>query len=397
MTIQKTFLLPVFVAILCGCQSAALDLPVDAEIRADQDLVVDPQEIVLVTPSPAAARSLIRKAVPLGYRVSAEDTLGGLDLIMLTLRIPPGQDGGSAIRELERLEPSVTAGVNHAYAPQATQTDRRTYAPQLMGWDPGGCEALTAIGVLDTAISSELPASVHRADFSRNRSLHEPAGHGTAIVELLHMPGLLENVDVFHADIVSPSGTLGEVASVDSMLRGLNWLIVSDVHLINISLSGPYNKILDRAFQSAERNGVIVVAASGNDGPDRSVRYPAGFSSTLAVTAIDADADIYDNAVRGEEIDFSAPGVDVYVDLASDGRFLTGTSIAAPFVTMRIAGDAETASLGSVDEVRAILSKSSSDLGAAGHDTTFGHGLISAPPACRNDGAHTLNSAFIDR
>ena len=389
MTIHKVLILPILTAVLCGCHTAALDLPVDAEIRADQDLVVDPQEIVVVTPSPAEARSLIRKAVPLGYRVSAEDTLGGLDLVMLTLRIPPGQDGGSAIRELERLEPSVTAGVNHAYAPQATETDRKTYAPQLLDWDPAGCEAQTAIGVLDTAISPKIPVSVHRADFSRDTSSSEPASHGTAIVELLHMPGMLENVEVFHADIVSPSGALGEVASVDSMLRGLNWLIESDVHLVNISLSGPYNKILDRAFQSAERNGVIVVAASGNDGPDRSVRYPAGFSSTLAVTAIDADTDVYHNAVRGEAIDFSAPGVDVYVELVSDGRFLTGTSIAAPFVTMRIAGDAETASLGSVDEVRAILSRSSSDLGIEGHDTTFGHGLISAPPACRSYGAQT--------
>ncbi|MEO0449266.1 MAG: S8 family serine peptidase [Pseudomonadota bacterium] len=389
MLIHRAHLLVIFAIFLCGCQTTGLDLPDDAEIRADKNIVVDPREIVVITPSPAEARSLVRKAVPLGYRVSTEDFLGGLDLVMLTLRIPKGQDGGSAIRELERLEPSVTAGVNHAYTPQAAGTDSKSYAAHLLGWDPAGCEALTAIGVLDTAISPDIPASVHRADFSRNPLSREPANHGTTILELLHMPGLLENVEVFHADIVSPSGALGEVASVDSMLRGLNWLIESDVHLINISLSGPYNKILDRAFQYAERSGVIVVAAAGNDGPGRSVRYPAGFSSTLAVTAIDADSEVYDNAVRGEEIDFSAPGVDVYVDLISDGRFLTGTSIAAPFVTMRIAGDAETSTLGSVAEVRSILTKSSSDLGAEGHDTTFGYGLISAPPACRSEAPYS--------
>lgn len=173
------------------------------------------------------------------------------------------------------------------------------------------------------------------------------------------------------------------MASVDTMLRGLNWSIEEDVRLINISLSGPYNKILDRAFQRAESNGVIVVAAAGNVGPDQPVQYPAGFSSTLAVTAVDADEMVYENAVRGQSIDFSAPGVDIALHSNTGLQYVTGTSIAAPFVTLRIAADSDISGPSDLSRVRQELARSTRDLGKQGHDETFGYGLITAPPPCR--------------
>ena len=62
---------------------------------------------------------------------------------------------------------------------------------------------------------------------------------------------------------------------------------------------------------------------------------------------------------------------------------MTGTSIAAPFVTALIASSPEAASLGSVATVRASLARDAVDLGAAGDDETFGAGLARAPQACR--------------
>ncbi|MEO1361404.1 MAG: S8 family serine peptidase, partial [Pseudomonadota bacterium] len=196
--------------------------------------------------------------------------------------------------------------------------------------------------------------------------------------------GMLNGLTVYHADVVSVSGALGEVASVDSMLKGLNWLIEKDVKLINISLAGPYNKILDRAFQRAAQEGAIIVAAAGNAGPANKVQYPAAFESTLAVTAVDADAKVYTEAVQGKSIDFSAPGVDVFIGDGKSGQYLSGTSVAAPFVTLRIAGDPSMAQARSVASVRGALSKDVQDLGEAGHDITFGFGLIMAPMPCRN-------------
>ena len=373
-------------AALGACQSTLLALPTDEEIAASADIVVDPQEIIVTSPSWTSARQLISKARPLGYRLKAEDELAGLDTIMLTLLIPEGQDGGSAIRELESLANGITAGVNHGYAVQAQAVpETHVYAAQLMNWDPVGCAAQLKIGVLDTAADPSLAKrhNVEHADFSRSSTSTENTSHGTSVLELMFTPGMLNDVSVLHADIVTTDDTLGDVASVDTMLRGLNWLIERDVKLINVSLAGPYNKILDRAYQRAEQKGVIVVAAAGNAGPDRSVQYPAAFASTLAVTAIDADLDINGKAVRGEALDFSAPGVDVLIGETATGQFLSGTSIAAPFVTLRVAGDPQATQYRTTADVRTALSNSALDLGSAGHDSTFGYGLITAPPPCQ--------------
>ncbi|MEM6267184.1 MAG: S8 family serine peptidase [Pseudomonadota bacterium] len=372
--------------VLTGCQAARLNPPQDREILADSGDVVDDTELVVVTPSSAEARSLMQRASPLGYTLLARDTMGELGLTMLTVRIPEGQDGASAIRELEGLEPGITAGVNHAYRPQR-QTSRtrprkaREYAPRLLRWPEVGCRAQVAIGVLDSKLVGPALMEVTSADFSRdNRS--ENALHGTQVVSLLHSSGMLRSPRIFHADVVSPSERGGDAASVDSLVRGLNWVIGKGVRVVNVSLAGPYNKILDRAFASAERKGIIIVAPVGNAGPAERVRYPAAFRSTISVTAVDAETRIFRKAVRGRTIDFSAPGVDVAIRMPSREVYVSGTSFAAPFVTAAIAADPSMMSARDASSVRASLSRSARDLGIAGHDPVFGNGLVQAPSNC---------------
>ena len=122
---------------------------------------------------------------------------------------------------------------------------------------------------------------------------------------------------------------------------------------------------------------MTIVAAVGNDGADAAPRYPAALGNVIAVTAVDADGQIYRKAVRGPYVDVAAPGVDIY----AAGRFVSGTSMAVPFVTARIAADpdlypAPTAS------IRKQLSASARDLGLPGRDTVYGAGLVLAKPGC---------------
>lgn len=379
-TIAATFALALTLA---GCQAARLNPPQDAEISADAAFVVDETEIVVVTPSQLEARNLVRRASTLGYELIANDDLDGMGLAMLTLRIPANQDGASAIRELEGLEPGVTAGVNHAYLPQAqgSSAQSREYAPELLRWRSSGCSTRVPIGVLDAKLVGPARLKVTTANFSRSNA-NEKALHGTQIVTLINESGLLRGPRVFHADVVSPNSKVGDTASVDSMLRGLNWMLRNDVRLINVSLAGPYNKILDRAFANAARAGAVIVAPAGNAGPRQKVRYPAAFASTIAVTAVDANAQVYRNASRGQKIDFSAPGVDVAIKLPARRIYATGTSFAAPFVTMRIAADPKLSGLKRASAIRQELASNVADLGAAGHDPVYGYGLIRAPQGC---------------
>ena len=53
--------------------------------------------------------------------------------------------------------------------------------------------------------------------------------------------------------------------------------------------------------------GVIVVAAAGNNGDD-SYKYPASYSNVLSVAAVDKDLKRARFSVRNDKIDLSAPG-----------------------------------------------------------------------------------------
>lgn len=382
---HRFFMIAFLTLLLSACTAARLNLPSNAVVAAESAQVVDETEIVLVTHSAREARAVIRRSAGLGYRLVMTDELPALGLTMVTLQVPPRQDGASAIRELEGLEPGVTAGVNHGYTPGGQSNAaalRDGFAATLMQWPMGGCPAHAAIGVLDARLSGALRSQVTTADFSRSPEI-ESSLHGNQVMTILLTSGMLRSPRIFHADVVSPGTRLGEAASVDALLRGLNWLMENKVRLINVSLAGPYNKILDRAVGNATRAGVIIVAPVGNTGPNGPVRYPAAFASSIAVTAIDADARIYRAAARGARVDFSAPGVDIAVPQKTGKTFVSGTSFAAPFITMRIAADADMAEVTKPERVRTALARNALDLGAKGHDRVFGNGLVIAPQNCQ--------------
>jgi len=171
-------------------------------------------------------------------------------------------------------------------------------------------------------------------------------------------------------------------AGVPELIRALDWMQQSGVSVVNISLAGPYNKLLDSAIQKATSKGMMIIAAVGNDGPQANPQYPAAFDNVIAVTAIDSAREVYADAVRGDHVDFSAPGVDVFVTYGADGKYLSGTSVAAPFVTALVASNASLANAENIETVRKIIEQETVDLGRAGRDPVYGAGLIRAKQTC---------------
>ncbi len=171
---------------------------------------------------------------------------------------------------------------------------------------------------------------------------------------------------------------------------------------------------LNAAIDYAAANGVVLVAAAGNDG-GTTVSCPAANPNVIAVGATRFDAQVPSYSNRGSELDVVAPGGDPNVDQNSDGFsdgvvqetyclpgsfiilqgifsgtaifdgfcdvFMSGTSMATPHV----AGIAalllgEDSSL-SPAQVRCYLESTARDGGVAGWDTTFGWGLVDANAA----------------
>lgn len=391
-TVQRLWLLAAWLLATLSpaigtAQPVRLQPPPAEQILADVNEVVDARQIVVLALSATDADLLLEQALPRAYRLQRREVLQALSLHMLVLQMPPGTTGAAAIRELEQLVPGVTAGVNHAFkpAPITVTPKGRSYANAMIGWPAQGCQAELAIGVIDAAVGdtgSGLPgADLVVKDFTGGRLAQ--TGHARLLAQLIAGPGRLGGVRLFNAAVVGDHPDRSAVASADAMVSALNWLAASAVRLINVSLAGPYNKLVDQAMQGAVAQGMVIVASAGNDGPDSPPRYPAAFAGVLAVTAVDAAGQVYANAVRGTHIGYAAPGVDVLIEDGGLSTYVSGTSVAAPFVTARLAADPGIRRTKSAADARAILDLSVRDLGQAGRDPVYGAGLVHMDEPCR--------------
>lgn len=126
-------------------------------------------------------------------------------------------------------------------------------------------------------------------------------------------------------------------------------------------------------MSAAQRRGVILVAAVGNDGPAAPPLYPAAYPQVVGVTAVNAQGRVLPEAGRGDQVDYAAPGA----DMAAAGRAgsfvsVRGTSFAAPLVAGLI-GKSGRQGLNAIDA------------GASGRDAVYGQGVVGlslrTPPA----------------
>jgi len=174
----------------------------------------------------------------------------------------------------------------------------------------------------------------------------------------------------------------------DDISAGIYYATDNGANITSMSIGGntPDSQVL-AAIDYAVSNGVMVVAAAGNDGPaDGSIDYPAAYHKVIAVGATDSSDNVPDWSSRGindgdyvveeNEVEFGAPGVSIY-STNNDGCYTTmsGTSMATP----HISGLAAKLWQGSADTTREYLQSVSTDIWTAGDDTATGFGLPSAP------------------
>lgn len=347
---------------------------------------VDEREIVALVSGAEAQNRMQRFALAEGYTLREVTPLTSLDLIMLSFQMPNGTTGQKAIAELEAATPGSIVGVNHAYREQAVTaaTAPQSYANAMLNWPELGCRAVKRIGMIDTPVNA-IAAGLSNGQIVQQSFTSGQASsdrHGTEVASVLADPSRVRNATVYSAAVVEETTDAGRAAGADTLIKALNWLIEEDVKVVNISLAGPFNKLLDLAVKRADERGLTMVAAMGNAGPEGAALYPAAFASVIAVTAVDVDGNIYSQANQGRHVDISAPGVDILTSSSQGPRFVTGTSIAAPFVTARIAVDPRLSTNADVDQIRQRLVANSQDLGPTGPDSTYGSGLMQAANIC---------------
>lgn len=207
---------------------------------------------------------------------------------------------------------------------------------------------------------------------------------------------------------VAPGATIMPLRVLDADGQGEDWNVAAalrmaadrgaDVANLSIGSTNASPVLLD-AVDYARREGVTVVAASGNDGSGI-VSWPAAAPAVIAVGAVQIDGERAPYSNYGPTLDLVAPGGNLRMDQDGDSRpdgvlqeslnpsdttrycycYLAGTSMAAPQVSAVAAMLVGLGIAGPV-EVERFLVDSAWDLGPLGRDDEYGVGLLDARAA----------------
>jgi hypothetical protein len=350
-------------------------------------------EVVAFSPTPAA----LEQARAAGFEVARTRTLEGLDASIVVLRAPPRVSTRQALRQLRRADPDGVYDFNHLYQESGeigAQPVNPTTGP-IPGsiTSPATSPPAGRVGLIDGGIDRS-------HEVFRDSIIHEhgctsatPSAHGTAVASLIaghsgNFNGAAPGAELFIADVYCGVATGG---AVDAVAEAFAWLSRERVPVINVSLVGPANAMLEQVVRIVVARGYIVVAAVGNDGPSSPPLFPAAYPGVIAVTGVDAHRRVLLEACRGRHVRFAAPGADMSA-AATEHPFalVRGTSFAAPIVSGLLAAQLHQPDRANADAAIVALTAQAIDLGARGPDKIYGSGLVGETTVMREVGKSVM-------
>ena len=216
--------------------------------------------------------------------------------------------------------------------------------PQI-GWDqvygsaqPAG---FATLAVLDTGVAPISDLSGHLmpgwSAFGSDPN-GDPNGHGTwlssiAAADTNNAEGIAgvayDGVKIMPVQVLDASGQ-GQDSDI---IAGLVWAVDHGANVVLMGFSNPgFSDALQAAVDYAWSQGVVLVAATGNDGSS-SPTYPAGDAEVVGVSATDQTDALWSGSNYGADTFLAAPGVSIPADDVGGGRTsVTGTSAAAAHV-----------------------------------------------------------------
>jgi hypothetical protein len=348
-------------------------------------------EVVAFSPSDAS----LEKARAAGFVVVRERVLEGLDARLVVLQAPNGLSTRRALKEIRRLDGEGVYDFNHLYTDSAVvlgagapgggggagaAAGGGVGASGAAGAGAAGGVAVTKVGLIDGGVDTS-------HDVFRDIVIHQhgcsgaaiPAPHGTAVASLMigrspRFHGAAPGSELYAADVYCGLPTGG---AVDAVADALAWMVREHVPVINVSLVGPPNSMLENVVRLVIAHGHVVVAAVGNDGPAAPPLYPASYPDVVGVTAVDARQRVLLEACRGKQVKFSAPGADMSAANPAQSYVpVRGTSFASPIVAGLLAEALPTPDKAAAQRAVSDLAAHAIDLGAPGPDPIYGFGLV---------------------
>ena len=234
------------------------------------------------------------------------------------------------------IQPQTTAGADIKAVP---------------AWDAAKGDPEMIIAIIDTGVDlahPDLSAKIVSSgyDFANDDDdATDDHWHGTHVAGIAAadtgnaagIAGVAWNCKILPVKVTDSTGDGYYSWIIDAII----WAVDEGADVINLSMGGEYDDaFLEDACKYAYDRGVVVVAASGNDGVS-GVLYPAAYDDyVLAVAASDYNDEIASWSNSGPEVDVAAPGVWIlstaprsYVGTGNPPYlFASGSSMASPHV-----------------------------------------------------------------
>ncbi len=255
---------------------------------------------------------------------------------------------------------------------------------------------------------------VAQKDFvNKDDIAQDDEGHGTHVAGIVASAdptyrGVARGADLIAGKVLDATGS----GYFSDVVAGIEWCAyTANADIISMSLGGgKFTGDCDtdpaaQASNNAVTNGVVVVAASGNDGWTDAMGTPACGSKVIAVGGV-YDSDwawvkwgclnskctrymckdepaVYDTrfcaSKGGPQLDVVAPGMDITSAKLGGGWItMAGTSMATPHVAGLAALLLEKNSSLGPNDIRTLVRANAVDKGASGFDYLYGYGRIDA-------------------
>ena len=363
-------------------------------VRAHADVLEsDPEgapivrrEVLAWSPSVAG----LAQAAALGFATGRRTPLAGGDELVV-LVAPAALGTGSALMKIRRADPTGVYDFNHVFVQSGEIASREAIesAPhaRVTGDRLSAQTIVSRAGLIDGGVDAGhytfAGATLHAWGCPNGPIA---TAHGTAVASLLvgrsaDFRGAVPDAELFAADVFCGAPTGG---SADAIVGALGWLLSEHVPVINVSLVGPPNGVLERVFRAVLARGSIVVAAVGNDGPAAPPSYPASYPGVVAVTAIDRSRHLLLEAGRALHVDLAAPGADLLAAGASDALIpVRGTSFASPLVAGLLARELRAPDVSAARAALEHLEAQAAPPTEQGAAARYGKGIVGESVAVR--------------
>jgi len=273
------------------------------------------------------------------------------------------------------LAETVPVGVSQVKAPLA--------------WDASRGKGIN-VAILDTGIDAlhpDLAPNVKGAvSFVPGQTPADGHGHGThcagtigAAINGSGVVGVAPAASLFAVKVLANNGS----GNWSWLIAGISWCIQNRMRVLSMSLGGQQAPAaLETICNTAFTNGLLLVAAAGNDGTQFPIGVPGRYKNVIAVTAIDSANVLAPFSSRGPEAEICAPGVNVLSCKPGGGfQTMSGTSMACPHVAGGAAVVWGAHRFATNVQIWNLLGATADNLGPPGWDPHFGYGRLDVDQA----------------